>query len=157
MTRTRRVQPEPPRHSHPAPLACLGLILALIFSGLPASTRAADPTPEISPHLFVFISASMGAEALRTISRDSATLDAPLILRGLVGASLQETLLNLKDVAAEGAELEIDPTLFEAYGVEAVPAVVLTCGGRGEGPFVLVYGLIPSQALPRLRKALPRC
>ncbi len=161
MTSTRwaiqRPHSESPRHSHPAAFACLGIFLALTLSCLPASTRAADPAPEVSPHLYVFISSSMTAEALRTFARDSATLDAPLILRGLVGASLQETLLNLQDIAAEGAELEVDPTLFETYGVEAVPAVVLTCGGRGEGPFALTYGLSPSQALPRLRKALPRC
>jgi len=59
--------------------------------------------------------------------------------------------------ATPGAALEVDPLLFETYGVEAVPAVVLTCGGRGEGPFALVYGLSPSQALPMLRKALPAC
>jgi conjugal transfer pilus assembly protein TrbC len=99
----------------------------------------------------------MTADALRRIARDSAILDVPLVLRGLIGASLQETLLNLTDVAAQGAEIEVDPTLFEAYGVEAVPAVVLTCGGRGEGPFAVLYGLVPSQALPRLRQALPRC
>ena len=80
-----------------------------------------------------------------------------MLLRGLVGSSLQETLLTLKDVVAQGAGLEVDPLLFESYGVEAVPAVVLTCGGRGEGPFALVYGLSPSQALPILRKALPAC
>ncbi len=157
MTSTQRAHPGSPRHSHLAAFACFGIFMTLTLSYLPASTRAADPTREVSPHLYVFISSSMPADALRTIARDSATLDAPLILRGLVGASLQETLLNLKDVAAEGAELEIDPTLFDAYGVEAVPAVVLTCGGRGEGPFALIYGLVPSQALPRLRKALPRC
>jgi conjugal transfer pilus assembly protein TrbC len=155
MTYGRLARPDPLGRSYPATFACL--FVALTLSCLPASTRAADPTPEVSPHLYVFISASMTAEALRTIARDSATLDAPLVLRGLVGASLQETLLNLKDVAAEGAELEVDPTLFETYGVEAVPAVVLTCGSRGEGPFALVYGLVPSLAFPRLRKALPRC
>ncbi len=157
MTSTQRAHPESPRYSHLAAFASVGLVVALTLSYLPASTRAADPTPEVSPHLYVFISSSMPAEALRTIARDSATLDAALVVRGLVGASLQETLLNLKDVAPEGAELEVDPTLFETYGIDAVPAVVLTCGSRGEGPFGLIYGLVPSQALPRLRKALPRC
>jgi conjugal transfer pilus assembly protein TrbC len=152
----RLARQEPLGHSYPATFACL-FLLALALSCLPASTRSAEPPSEVSPHLYVFISSSMPAEALRIIARDSATLDAPLVLRGLIGASLQETLLNLKDVAAEGAELEVDPMLFEAYGVEAVPAVVLTCGSRGEGPFALVYGLVPSQAFPRLRKALPRC
>jgi len=152
----RRARPKPAGHSYPAAFACL-FLLVLALSCLPASVRSSEPLPELSPHLYVFISSSMPAEALRTIARDSATLDAPLVLRGLVGASIQETLVNLKEVAAEGAELEVDPTLFEAYGVEAVPAVVLTCGSRGEGPFALIYGLVPSQALLRLRKALSQC
>jgi conjugal transfer pilus assembly protein TrbC len=156
MTYRRLARRAPLGHTYQATFACL-FLLALALSCLPASARSAEPPPEVSPHLYAFISASMTAEALRIIARDSATLDAPLVLRGLVGASLQETLLNLKDVAAEGAELEVDPTLFETYGVQAVPAVVLTCGSRGEGPFALIYGLIPSQALPRLRKALPQC
>ncbi len=153
----RPAHPEAAGHSHPRSAACLGLLLALALPCVPGAVRAAEPPLEVSPHLYVFISSSMTADALRRIARDSAILDAPLVLRGLIGASLQETLLNLTDVAAEGAEIDVDPTLFEAYGVDAVPAVVLTCGGRGEGPFAVLYGLVPSQALPRLRQALPRC
>jgi conjugal transfer pilus assembly protein TrbC len=124
---------------------------------LAGTGQAQGPTSEVSPHLYVFISSSLSSGELVALARDSASLDAPMLLRGLVGSSLQETLLTLKDVVAQGAGLEVDPLLFESYGVEAVPAVVLTCGGRGEGPFALVYGLSPSQALPILRKALPAC
>ncbi len=67
---------------------------------------------------------------------------------------MQETLLALRDVAATGAALEVDPLPFETYGVHAVPAVVLTCGARNAGPFAVVYGLTPSQALARLEKVL---
>ena len=54
-----------------------------------------------------------------------------------------------------GAALEIDPLLFEAYNIEQAPAVVLSCGARGEGPYAVVYGISPSQALPILRRMLP--
>jgi conjugal transfer pilus assembly protein TrbC len=131
-----------------------GVILLVTLAG---TGQAQGPTSEVSPHLYVFISSSLSSGELVALARDSASLDAPMLLRGLVGSSLQETLLTLKDVVAQGAGLEVDPLLFESYGVEAVPAVVLTCGGRGEGPFALVYGLSPSQALPILRKALPAC
>jgi conjugal transfer pilus assembly protein TrbC len=131
-----------------------GVILLVTLAG---TGQAQGPTSEVSPHLYVFISSSLSSGELVALARDSASLDAPMLLRGLVGSSLQETLLALKDVVAQGAGLEVDPLLFESYGVEAVPAVVLTCGGRGEGPFALVYGLSPSQALPMLRKALPAC
>jgi conjugal transfer pilus assembly protein TrbC len=99
----------------------------------------------------------MPTGSLVDIAKDSAAYHAPLLLRGLVGDSLQETLLTLKDLVATGAGLEVDPLLFEAYDVHAVPAVVLTCGTRGEGPFALTYGLAPSQALPVLQKVLPAC
>jgi type-F conjugative transfer system pilin assembly protein TrbC len=136
------------------------LLVVLITMGLLGMVEdragAAEPE-EISPHLYVFISSSLPMVSLIAIAKDAAELDAPLIIRGLVGSSLQETLLSLKDLVAEGAGLEVDPLPFEAYGVEAVPAVVLTCGNRNEGPFAIVYGLDASQALPYLRKALPRC
>ncbi len=137
--------------------AVLAGCLLLGILPLAGAGRAAEPMAEVSPHLYIFISASLTTSALIALARDSASLQAPMFLRGLVGSSLQETLLNLKDVVAQGAVLEVDPLLFETYGVDAVPAVVLTCGARGEGPFALVYGLSPSQALPILRKALPAC
>jgi conjugal transfer pilus assembly protein TrbC len=130
---------------------CLG---ALLLGHSPASHAA---TPEVSPHLYVFISSGMPKGSLLAVAKDTATLDAPLLLRGMVGSSLQETLLNLKDLVAQGVGLEVDPLPFVTYGIEAVPAVVLTCGARNEGPYAVVYGLLPSQALPYLRKALPKC
>ncbi len=137
--------------------AVLAGCLLLGIVPLAGAGRAEEPRHEVSPHLYVFISASLTTGELAALARDSASLQAPMLLRGLVGSSLQETLLNLKDVVAQGAALEVDPLLFETYGVDAVPAVVLTCGARGEGPFALVYGLSPSQALPILRKVLPAC
>jgi len=135
------------------------LVGYLLLGTLPlaGTSSAEEPRREVSPHLYVFISASLTTSELAALARDSASLQAPMLLRGLVGSSLQETLLNLKDLVAQGAALEVDPLLFETYGIDAVPAVVLTCGARGEGPFALVYGLLPSQAFPILRKALPAC
>ncbi len=135
----------------------LAVLIIMGVLGMVGDTAGAADSEEISPHLYVFISSSLPMVSLLALAKDAASLDAPLILRGLVGSSLQETLLNLKDLVAEGAGVEVDPLPFEAYGVEAVPAVVLTCGNRNEGPFAIVYGLDASHALPYLRKVLPRC
>jgi type-F conjugative transfer system pilin assembly protein TrbC len=135
----------------------LAVLITMGLLGMVGERAGAVEPEEISPHLYVFISSSLPMVSLIAIAKDAAELDAPLILRGLVGSSLQETLLNLKDLVAEGAGVEVDPLPFEAYGVEAVPAVVLTCGNRNEGPFAIVYGLDASHALPYLRKVLPRC
>lgn len=133
------------------------MLIMLCVVGMVRDTAQSAEAEELSPHLYVFISSSLPMDTLIALAKDAAELDAPLILRGLVGHSLQETLLNLKDLVAEGASLEVDPLPFEAYGVEVVPAVVLTCGNRNEGPFAIVYGLDASHALPYLRKLLPRC
>ena len=138
-------------------LTALGCFPLLVLCFATAAAGSGEAPGEVSPHLYVFVSSSLPMGRLIAIAKDAALLDAPVILRGLVGNSLQETLLNLKDVVAEGVALEVDPLPFEAYGITAVPAVVLTCGNRNEGPFALLYGLDGSRALPYLRKALPRC
>ncbi len=144
--------------AHPAALHLEGIRLPHILVACLIATLTSLPlAPAQEPRtgrLYVFISASMSPESLVTIARDSVSLRAPLLLRGLVGSSLQETLLSLKDVAATGAALEVDPLPFEVYGIQAVPAVVLTCGARNAGPFALVYGLTASQALAHLRRVL---
>ncbi len=142
-----------PAHSGALRMEFLRIVGVCLLALLMTLSLAPAHEPSTG-HLYVFISASMSPESLVTIARDSAAHRAPLLLRGLIGSSLQETLLTLKDVVATGAALEVDPLPFEAYGIHAVPAVVLTCGARNAGPFAVVYGLTPSQALLRLEKTL---
>ncbi len=137
----------------PRPLVLFLTSLLCLLSFIPPAVAGPD-TSRPAPQLFVFVSASMPKGSFRTIAQDGVRYHAPLILRGLIGESLQETLLNLKEIAALGAIIQIDPLLYETYGVEMVPAVVRTCGGRGEGPFAIIYGLTVTQALPHLKKAL---
>jgi conjugal transfer pilus assembly protein TrbC len=147
---TQQLRPDSPS----IPRDLLGIAPLLVLVLMTSLFAAPEETHAATPQLYVFISASMPTPALREVAQDSVRLRAPLLLRGLVGSSLEETLLNMKDLARLGAALEVDPLLFEAYGIQAVPAVVMTCGGRGEGPFAVTYGAAPSKALPLLRKRL---
>lgn len=121
----------------------------------PASDTAPPKAGGPPKGIYVFISSSMPQPALLEIAKDAARLRTPIILRGLAGTSLQETLTAMLPLTTAGAALEIDPLLFEAYKIERVPAVVRTCGARGDGPYAAVYGIGPSQALPILHKTLP--
>ena len=132
--------------------------ISLTLAILPYSTAAGATDlagPPTGQRVYIFISASLPPATLHAIAAEAAPLRVPLVLRGFVGTSLQETLEQIKPLTDIGAGLEIDPLLFEAYGVQAVPAVVKTCGARGEGPFVLIYGLAPTAALERLERQLP--
>jgi len=131
------------------------LSTCLVACLLAASAHADEQAPDLATGtLYLFASASIPASSLHTLARDAGATRTPMILRGLIGHSLQETLMHMKPVTDLGAALEIDPLLYEAYGVAVVPAVVLTCGGRGQGPFAIVYGLSPSAARPILHKQL---
>lgn len=126
-----------------------------VEAGAPVGGSAKPKAGSPPRGLYVFISSSMPQPALFEIAKDAARLRTPIILRGLAGESLQDTLATMHPLKTAGASLQIDPLLFEAYKIERVPAVVLTCGVRGEGPYAAVYGIGPSGALPILRKMLP--
>lgn len=121
----------------------------------PAGNTATSKTSSPPRGLYVFISSSMPQPVLLDIAKDATRLRVPIVLRGLAGKSLQDTMKTMLPLSTAGAALEIDPLLFEAYKIERVPAVVRTCGARGEGPYAAVYGIGPSQALPILEKTLP--
>lgn len=121
---------------------------------LPQVTGRAPGAGKPHTGVYVFISSSIPETSLIEIAKDAAPLKIPVVLRGLVGESLQDTLVRMHSLIKVGAALEIDPLLFEAYKIERVPAVVRTCGVRGEGPYAVVYGIVPSKALPVLRKIL---
>ncbi|MBI3779554.1 MAG: hypothetical protein HY278_00580 [candidate division NC10 bacterium] len=136
----------------------LGLVLILLFVGCTAYiayAAEAEGPQQVPKGVNLFVSSIIPEASLNVLAQDAAPLRVPLLLRGLVGTSLQETLARMQSVVKVGAALEIDPLPFEAYGIEQVPAVVLTCGTRGEGPFAVVYGLTVSKALPILRRMLP--
>lgn len=136
----------------PVLIVAIAAIFAGGFSAEGAETAQAR-RPE-DQGLYLFVSSSIPETSLVELAKDAAPLRIPVLLRGLVGESLQESLTRMAPLVKVGAALEIDPLLFEAYRIEQVPAVVRTCGARGEGPYAVIYGIGPSRALPILRKIL---
>ena len=86
-----------------------------------AIAEGAEPSP-----LLVLVSFSMPEASLKALAEQAAKLGAPLVLRGLVADSMEETAKRiaalLKDV---GTSLAIDPTLFSRFGVDRVPTLIL--------------------------------
>jgi type-F conjugative transfer system pilin assembly protein TrbC len=74
----------------------------------------------------LLVSMSIPLTELRALARQAARIGAPLVLRGLVDDSFpktERTISQFKDIP--GVSFMVDPTLFERFGVTAVPAFVL--------------------------------
>ena len=81
------------------------------------------------PKLFYFFSFSMPRSSLREAALESAAGGAVMVLRGLSGEDLGETASRISDTIGEtGAQVWIDPVLFECFSVGAVPQLVLAYG-----------------------------
>lgn len=89
-----------------------------------------DPPP------LVFISFSMPDDSLRALLRDAVHMGSPLVLRGMVDNSMKRTVERIGELLGNGQSgkgvvdglapsLAIDPTLFERFGVDKVPAFIL--------------------------------
>jgi len=91
--------------------------------------RPAEPPP------VVLVSFAMPEDALRDLLAEAGRIGAPVLLRGLVEGSLRATLERAARLsepaggtegAGPAAGLAIDPTLFERFDIEAVPAFVVS-------------------------------
>ena len=86
-------------------------------------------TEDGAPELFYFFSFSMPRSSLREAARESAAGGAVMVLRGLSGENLGETASRISGLIGKtGAEVWIDPVLFECLAVGAVPQLVLAYG-----------------------------
>ncbi|MFA7606532.1 MAG: type-F conjugative transfer system pilin assembly protein TrbC [Rhodocyclaceae bacterium] len=87
------------------------------------------------PHPLIFVSFSLPEDSLRALLAEAGRTGAPLVLRGLMEDSMQHTAARLgellgtqndREASAESSpSLAIDPTLFERFDVDQVPAFVL--------------------------------
>ena len=99
-----------------------------------------------APRFIAFASTSMPAPALKAMLHDVPRAGGVVVFRGLPGGSVAGLTRALREVLAPGEQLDgigIDPRLFRAFGVEAVPAYVVTASD-----FDLCDGFDCSTAVP---------
>ena len=81
------------------------------------------------PSVYVFASFSMPRASLRSLIAQGELAGVPIVLRGLVNNSVEDTMQAVHSLYVEGERQEsgavIDPTLFERFDVKQVPTVVV--------------------------------
>lgn len=110
-------------------------------SSLPTGKCMTNAMPSISsPKLLVFISFSVPESTWFTLSKDIAKVDGIFVLRGLPNNSFHELAKRLIYFRQNGltTQIQINPKLFEEYGIKTVPTFVIP----GEGAYDKVSGNI---------------
>lgn len=100
---------------------------------------------------YVFVSFSMPQQLLSETLQESTQYHLPVILNGLHHNSMPETIQTIQQFskAIPGATFEIDPTMFERFSIQQVPALVVESGDC----FDVIYGnLSLSEGLSRIEQ-----
>lgn len=86
----------------------------------------------------VFVSFSMPEKLLEDTLKDCARLNIPAYLNGLHHNSMSEMAEKVMALSEHvpGLNLQIDPTAFERFGINQVPALVVSKGAN----FDVIYG-----------------
>ncbi|WP_264575044.1 type-F conjugative transfer system pilin assembly protein TrbC [Sphingobium sp. B11D3A] len=97
------------------------------FDAIVAS--AADPDQRgNAPQFIVFASLSMPADSLKPLIRDTTRAGGAVVFRGFPGNSMkafQQGIAKVLEGRSDNVNVGIDPRLFRAFAVEAVPAFVV--------------------------------
>lgn len=99
--------------------------------------------------VYVFVSFSMPEQLLIETLKESARLHVPATLNGLYQNSVEQTAQKvlLLTQALPQLQLQIDPTAFERFNIQQVPALVVANGDC----FDVLYGnLSLSEGLSRI-------
>jgi len=101
-----------------------------------------------APDIHVFVSFSMPDTLLIQTFREAEKLNLPVYIKGLHKNSMKLTAKKIMEYTKEVPDLslQIDPTLFDKYGINQVPAVVSDNGQV----FDVIYGNL------KLKEALNR-
>ncbi|HHF7365619.1 TPA: type-F conjugative transfer system pilin assembly protein TrbC [Legionella bozemanae] len=91
----------------------------------------------------VFVSFSMPNTLLEETLKESSRLHIPTYLNGLYHNSMRDTALKVMELSQHipNLNLAIDPTLFERFGIQQVPALVVDEGKT----FDVIYGHLTLQ------------
>lgn len=105
----------------------MGLVMGLVITE--AMSR---------PQAQVFVSFSMPAQLLQQTLSESARLNIPAILNGLIDNSMPATVQRIQTLSktVPNLNIQIDPTAFERFEIKQVPALVVDNGNA----FDVLYG-----------------
>lgn len=95
------------------------------------------------PEIIAFLSFSMPNHAIKQWINEAYQCGASVNIRGLIENSMPKTMATLQQLIAENDNqggINIDPELFELYGIQKVPAVVVCQNKSKEGDFDIIYG-----------------
>lgn len=97
-------------------LVCLSLILI----------SPCYANPMLDKNIIIFVSFSMPDESLQGWMREAKLIDAPVVVRGFINNSFKDTINKISTLTKDNqGGVQIDPTLFQRFQVEKVPAVVV--------------------------------
>jgi conjugal transfer pilus assembly protein TrbC len=114
----------------PQPQASSDVDIGAIVRGFDTQARAAGQRLlDRPPALLVFVSFAMPEPSLRLLVAQAARVRARVLLRGLAGGSLQETVRRAQGVVGKQGALSVNPDAFERFDVKSVPTFVLLHAG----------------------------
>ncbi|WP_439571767.1 type-F conjugative transfer system pilin assembly protein TrbC [Sphingomonas sp.] len=120
----RRFASEAPKSARPDPAQTFDFDAMVADAGAMAGEGMGE-----APRFVAFASTSMPPAALRTMIDDVTRAGGVVVLRGLPNNSAKALTAALSKIARQGEQLTgvgIDPRLFRAFGVVAVPTYVVT-------------------------------
>ena len=91
-----------------------------------AKVKAAEP------QLRIFVTLAMPEASLKLLARQAAKTHAAIVIRGLKGESMTETVAAVQRILGElRVDWQIDPPAFARFSVTRAPTFVLTAQGAG--------------------------
>lgn len=94
----------------------------------------ADSPLKLGPGLLVFVSFSLPEPTLHRLIDQAARIGGTLILRGFIDGSMQATALRVRElIGNRQVGFQIDPQMFDKYGVTVAPTFVVVNGSDAEG------------------------